>query len=261
MPCGSMAGVKRLIIADAHIGQRTGDAADMTSMLLNAHDLGVMEIIYLGDGFQYLIGMSKFWTAGVVDVMSVWRQLRAKGVRIGVVEGNRDFFLDAPELAAEVDWSGLDYEFCAGSRRFRLVHGDKVNLRDFQYRFWSWASKCWPARVWARLLPRGVAVGIVRTMEARLAVTNRRFRYHKPLSSLRRAAEDAWAEGVDALLWGHFHTRWEFSRDTRTAIILPAWLDTGKAVLIDENGIGIMVENNLTPCGPLSTIDRWSGKG
>lgn len=252
-----MAGVKRLIIADAHIGQRPGDAADMKSMLLKAHDSGVTEIIFLGDGFQYLIGMSKFWTDGVVEVISLWRQLRAEGVRIGVVEGNRDFFLDAPELAAEVDWSGLDYEFTAGGRRFRLVHGDKVNLRDLQYRFWSWVSKCWPARVWARLLPRTVAVGIVRSMEARLAETNRRFRYRKPIASLRRAAETAWSEGVDVLLWGHFHTRWEYSHDDRTSVILPAWLDTGKAGLIDSNGTGMLVEKNLTPCGPLSRIDPW----
>ena len=228
-------------------------------MLLKAQDLGVTEIIYLGDGFQYLIGMSKFWTAGVVEVMEIWRRLRENGVRIGVVEGNRDFFLDAPELAAELDWSGLEYEFSAGSRRFRLVHGDKVNLRDLQYRFWSRVSKSWPARVWARLLPRPVAVGIVRTMEARLAETNRRFRYKKPLVSLRRAAVDAWSNGIDVLLWGHFHTNWEYSRDEKAAIILPAWLDTGKSALVDARGAAVMVEKNLTPCGPVHRMDRWSG--
>ena len=253
-----MATVKRLIIADAHVGQRTGDAADMVTMLLKAQDLGVTEIIYLGDGFQYLIGMSKFWTTGVVEVMEVWRRLRENGVRIGVVEGNRDFFLDAPELAAELDWSGLEYEFSAGSRRFRLVHGDKVNLRDLQYRFWSRVSKSWPARVWARLLPRPIAVGIVRTMEARLAETNRRFRYEKPLVSLRRAAEDAWCNGIDVLLWGHFHTNWEYSRDDQAAIILPAWLDTGKSALVDSRGEAVMVEKNLTPCGQVHRMDRWS---
>jgi UDP-2,3-diacylglucosamine pyrophosphatase LpxH len=251
--------VKRLIIADAHVGQRPGDVRDMISMLLNARDLGVTEIIYLGDGFRYLIGMSKFWTAGVGEVMAVWRRLRSEGIRIGIIEGNRDFFLDARDLAAELDWVGLEFEFVAGSRRFRLVHGDKVNLRDLQYRFWSTLSKSRPARVWARMLPRPVAVGIVRSMEARLAETNRRFRYHKPLASLRRAAEEAWNDGVDVLLWGHFHTRWSYSRDQRAAIILPAWLDTGRAVMIDPEGKAVMVEKNLTPCGPLLRMDPWSG--
>lgn len=259
VPWGSMAAVKRLIIADAHIGQRSGDAADMSSMLLKAQDLGVTEIIYLGDGFQYLIGMSKFWTRHVRTVMGVWRELRQNGVKIGVVEGNRDFFLDAPELAAELDWSGLSYDFQAGTRKFRLIHGDKVNPRDFQYRFWSWVSKSAPARVWARLLPRPVAVWIVRTMEARLAETNRRFRYYKPVESLRSAARSAWADDVDVLFWGHFHTMWRFTWDDREAFILPDWLATGKAVLVDERGAAVLVEKNLTPCGPLSTMERWPG--
>ena len=219
VPWGSMAGVKRMIIADAHVGQRSGDAADMVSILLEARDKGVMEIIYLGDGFQYLIGMSKFWTSAVHEVLIAWRALREDGVRIGVVEGNRDFFLDARELAAELDWSGVEYEFTAGRRRFRLVHGDKVNLRDFQYRFWSSISKSTLARLWAHLLPRRVAVTIVRTMEARLAETNRKFRYERPLASLRSAAEKAWSEGVDVLFWGHFHTMWRYSCDERLSLI------------------------------------------
>lgn len=254
-----MSAVKRLVIADAHVGQRAGDVADMVTMLCKARESGVTEIIYLGDGFQYLIGMSKFWTAGVVEVVRTWRELRGAGVTIGVIEGNRDFFLDAPELAAEIDWSGLDVEFCSAGRRFRLVHGDKVNLRDLQYRFWSRLSKSAPARVWARLLPRSIAVGIVRTMEARLAETNRRFRYVKPLASLEQAARNAWADGIDVLLWGHFHTSWQYRRDDRFAIILPAWLDRGLAALIDDDGEAWMVEKNLTPRGSLFRMGGWSG--
>jgi UDP-2,3-diacylglucosamine pyrophosphatase LpxH len=246
--------VTRLIIADAHVGQRPGDVSDMVTMLCTAAERGVTEIIYLGDGFQYLIGMSKFWTRGVREVMETWRGLRAGGVRIGVVEGNRDFFLDEPELAAEIDWSATAHDFTSGGRRYRVVHGDKVNLRDLQYRFWSTLSKSYPARVWARLLPERVAVGIVRTMEARLAETNRRFRYVKPLASLRRAAAQAWAEGVEVLLWGHFHGSWSYRRDDRAAVILPAWLDTGRAVLVDGAGRASMVEKNLTPCGSLFTM-------
>jgi UDP-2,3-diacylglucosamine pyrophosphatase LpxH len=219
----------------------------------------VTEIIYLGDGFQYLIGMSKFWTTGVVDVVRAWRDLRKDGVAIGVVEGNRDFFLDAPELAGEIDWSGLSHEFQSSEHRIRLVHGDKVNLRDLQYRFWSRLSKSLPARVWARLLPGPFAVWIVRTMEARLAETNRRFRYVKPLDSLKNAAEDAWASGVDVLLWGHFHTTWRYSMDDRHAIILPAWLESGLSLVIDDHDGAWMVEKNLTPRGSLFRMGGWSG--
>jgi UDP-2,3-diacylglucosamine pyrophosphatase LpxH len=249
-----MTAVERLIIADAHVGQRSGDSSDMATMLLEARRRGVMEVIYLGDAFQYLIGMSKFWTAGVREVMAAWRELRTGGVRIVVIEGNRDFFLDEPDLAAEIDWSGRVYDFASGGRRFRLVHGDKVNLRDLQYRFWSRISKSAPARLWAHLLPRRLAVAIVRSMEARLAETNRRFRYYRPLPSLRDAAEMAWREGVEVLLWGHFHVAWSYRRDDRIAMIMPAWLDTRQVVAVSGDGRWRVVQENLTPRDGLPTM-------
>ena len=111
--------VKRLIIADSHLGQGTDDLVAMTALLENAGAAGVGEYIYLGDAFQYLIGMSKFWTSGVREILDVWRQKRSEGSRIGIVEGNRDFFLDEPDLAAEIDWSARAYDFQSGGRRFR----------------------------------------------------------------------------------------------------------------------------------------------
>jgi UDP-2,3-diacylglucosamine hydrolase len=201
-----MSPVKRLIIADSHVGQGKGDVDAMCAQLQLAVANGVKEVIYLGDAFQYLIGMSKFWTSGLREVMTTWREIRREGIRIAIVEGNRDFFLDESDLAGEIDWSGRSYEFSAAGTRYRLDHGDLVNPRDFQYRFWSRISKSAVARIWARLLPQAVAVTIVRRMEAHLAKTNQKFRYTKPTRDLRQAAEKAWEEGIDVLFWGHFHT-------------------------------------------------------
>ena len=181
------------------------------------------------------------------EVMDAWREVRAQGVRVVVVEGNRDFFLDDAELAAEIDWSCRRYEFLSGDRRYRLDHGDLVNRRDFQYRFWSWLSKCAPARLWARLLPKSLAVTIVRRMEAHLATTNRRFRYTKPISDLQKAARSSWAEGVDILFWGHFHTTWECRDHDRLALIIPAWLETRNSVFVDTDGRWRYVDSVLDP--------------
>ena len=52
--------MKHLIIADSHVGTRDGDVEAMVDLLIRAEDVGVREVIYLGDTFQYLIGMSKF---------------------------------------------------------------------------------------------------------------------------------------------------------------------------------------------------------
>lgn len=239
--------MKRLIVADSHVGQGTDDAAAMISLLRAAEERGVGEIIYLGDAFQYLIGMSKFWTASVRQILGVWRELRERGLRLVVVEGNRDFFLDEPELAAELDWSGRSYRFSAGGRVFELVHGDLVNRRDLQYRFWSTISKSAAARLWARLLPRGLATTIVRRMEAHLAMTNRRFRFFKPVADLERSAEAAWAQGVDVVLWGHFHSPWLRRSGERVALVMPAWLDTRTSVLVADDGSWTLVGERLEP--------------
>jgi UDP-2,3-diacylglucosamine pyrophosphatase LpxH len=234
--------VKRLIIADAHVGQRDGDAADMVAFVRRAGTLGIGELIYLGDAFQYLLGMSKFWTSAVDQVLESWQELRREGVRVVLVEGNRDFFLDHPELADMVDWTGRCYEFRAGSKRYRLIHGDRVNLRDLQYQFWSRISKSSLARLWARLLPRPIAVAIVRGMEARLATTNMRFRYRTPVKALRKAAARAWNEGIDVILWGHFHTSWEHSEGDRMAMVVPDWLENTRAVAVHPDGSWSWVE-------------------
>jgi UDP-2,3-diacylglucosamine pyrophosphatase LpxH len=241
--------VKRLIIADSHVGQGIDDAGAMSVLVRCAAGEGVGEIIYLGDAFQYLIGMSKFWTTSLREVMDAWREVRASGVRIVVVEGNRDFFLDEVEIAREIDCGGRRYEFSQSGVRYRLDHGDLVNRRDLQYRFWSWFSKCAPARLWARWLPKSMAVAIVRRMEAHLATTNKKFRYTKPISDLKRAAERAWHEGIDVLFWGHFHSTWEWKRDNRLALIIPAWLETRRSVLVDPDGSWTYVDSGLKPLG------------
>jgi UDP-2,3-diacylglucosamine hydrolase len=241
--------VKRLIIADAHVGQGVDDAGAMGSLVHRAAASGVEEVIYLGDAFQYLIGMKKFWTTALREVLDSWREVRRRGVRIVVIEGNRDFFLDEPELAAEVDWGGRVYEFASGDRRFRLDHGDLVNRRDFQYRFWSTVSKSAIARIWARLLPQSLAVAIVRHMEAHLATTNRKFRYTKPIEDLRRSAASAWADGIDVLFWGHFHTHWECRDGDHLAMIIPAWLETRSSVLVHADGGWHCVDSNLERSG------------
>ncbi len=245
-------------MADCHIGQRPGDAGEMTGWLRSAAAAGCAEVIYLGDAFQYLIGMSKFWNSGIREVIGTWRELRRAGMRIMIVEGNRDFFLDAPELSREVDGVGRRLDLVAGAARYRLNHGDLVNRRDLQYLFWSRLSKSSVARLSARLLPRRLAVAIVERTEARLALTNRRFRYVKPLRDLGRSAEDAWREGVDVVLWGHFHTPWWYSRDRRLALVVPAWLEHRVGVLIEPDGRAFWVEKNLTP---LVALDRLTACG
>jgi hypothetical protein len=66
---------------------------------------------------------------------------------------------------------------------------------------------------------------------------------------LKRAAERAWGEGIDVLFWGHFHTTWEWTNGDHLALIIPAWLETRRSVLVDGDGTWIYVDSDLKPCG------------
>jgi hypothetical protein len=92
-----------------------------------------------------------------------------------------------------------------------------------------------------------IAVTIERRMEAHLATTNRRFRDTKPIEDLQRCATRAWAEGVDVLFLGHFHTPWELRNDERLALIIPAWLETRCSVVVEDTGSWSYVDSSMSP--------------
>jgi len=245
---GRFESLRRLIIADSHVGTIEGDTERMEALLRRAADEGVDEIIYLGDAFLYLIGMKKFWTLSLRRILRIWDELRAEGMKIILIEGNRDFFLDEPSLKGHCDRASLSVEFSAGKSRFFLVHGDKVNSRDFQYLFWSRISKCRLARFFAGLLPGRLANAIVTSMEARLARTNRKFRYERPEDELKAEAERLFDRGFDRILFGHFHSAWRYETRRGCACIVPAWLESGLSLLVEGDGSWELVDEELQSC-------------
>jgi UDP-2,3-diacylglucosamine pyrophosphatase LpxH len=162
--------------------------------------------------------------------------LRAAGVRVVLVEGNRDFFLDSPALAPYLDGCGQAHSFTAGGRRFLLEHGDLINSRDRSYRLWRGVSKSSTARAWARRLPAAVALRIVTSAEARLAQTNFSYRRTLPEGDLAAAARRHFAAGVDVVLWGHFHRAWRLESGGREARVLPSWEESGAVAWVGSDG-------------------------
>jgi len=226
----------RAVIADLHLGQAQGDVDRFAATVAEIRAAGVTELVLLGDVFRTLIGFPKFWDATVAAGLGLLAGVRRSGVRVVMVEGNRDFFLDARWLAPYRDLAGDAHSFLEGRRRFLLEHGDLVNRRDRAYRFWRLVSKSSAARAWARLLPRGVAGRIVAGTERRLAGTNFSYRRQLPEDDLRAAATRHFRSGVDVVLWGHFHTPWRFVSGGREARVVPAWGETGAVLLIDAAG-------------------------
>jgi UDP-2,3-diacylglucosamine pyrophosphatase LpxH len=235
----------RAVVADSHLGQVDGDLERFAALTAEMAARGVGEAVFLGDLHRSLVGFERFWDDTVRAVLESLAGLRRAGARVVLIEGNRDFFLDGPDLDPFRDAVGSVHSFAAGGRRFLLEHGDLVNRRDRAYRFWRNVSKSDFARAGARMLPRRLARRLVSDTERRLAQTNFSYRRTLPVDDLTAHAQRHFAAGVDVVLWGHFHRPWLYAEGGRQARVVPAWGETGAVVWVASDG-----DLRLTQLGP-----------
>ena len=187
--------------------------------------------------------LSRPWSASRVSGTTTVRRgleelaaLRRAGVRVVLVEGNRDFFLDAPTSTR----FAMPREWCTRSspaaRRFLLEHGDLINRRDRLYRFWRAVSKS--ARRPVVGAPAPSASGPAHRARHRGAAVAR------PTSPIGAACRSAistarrrhFAAGVDIVLWGHFHREWRFEGSGGMRTSSPGGSKTGTVAWVDDDG-------------------------
>jgi UDP-2,3-diacylglucosamine hydrolase len=193
------------LISDAHLGGPGGPAGPLVAQLRALPGQGCRRLVLMGDLFQAWVGFRSFETEDVRAVVAALRDLRARGVRIDYVEGNRDFFLAGSPYADAFDRVALETAFEVGGVRYLAVHGDGLNDQDWKYRFWRRLSKSAPVRLAVRATPRALANRMVHSTERRLSRTNFKHRAALPEAAIRAYAERRLAEGHDVLLLGHFH--------------------------------------------------------
>jgi UDP-2,3-diacylglucosamine hydrolase len=217
------------VLADAHIGGPGGPAGPLVDQLDGLPAAGCTRLVVMGDLFQAWIGSAKFETAEVAAVAAALGRLRAAGVRVDYLEGNRDFYLSGGPYAGCFDSLGYEVAFTAGGVRYLAVHGDGIDDRDRQYRFWRWLSKSPPVRWLVLGTPRRFARRFVASTEDRLSRTNFKHKVAIPEAAIRAYAARRLAEGHDVVLFGHFHEerRWEVPGGR--AWLLEAWF-TGRRV-------------------------------
>lgn len=214
------------IIADAHLGGPGGSAEPLIRQLESLPDLGCRYLLLMGDLFQAWIGDPRFETEDIRLVAEALRGLRRRGLRVDYVEGNRDFFLQGSPYEDSFDRVVLEVAFEVGGVRYLAVHGDGLNERDLQYRFWRWLSKSPPVRFAVTHIPRRMARRMVHSTEQRLSQTNFKHKARLPEASIRRYAERRLAEGHDVLLLGHFHEPQIWTVRGGEVRLLDAWFKT-----------------------------------
>ena len=211
------------LLSDAHLGGPGGGAAPLVAQLEALPGEGCSRLVLMGDLFQAWIGIPRFETPEIAAVVPVLRDLRRQGLRLDYIEGNRDFYLGRGPYADAFDAVATEVAFTAAGTRYLAVHGDGLNERDWQYRFWRRLSKSRPVELVVRRTPHAFARRMVASTEERLSRTNFRHKRELPERAIRAYAERRLAEGHDVLLLGHFHEPRTFKVSGGEVRLLDAW--------------------------------------
>jgi UDP-2,3-diacylglucosamine hydrolase len=222
-----------VVIGDSHIGLTRGSELPVIAWLDRLASSRPAALYLNGDVFHYLIADPKFYTPSVEAVFARLREMRDAGVAIHYVEGNRDFFLDGSFVEKAVTDIALEFAFQAGSRKYLIVHGDMINDRDLPYRFWRRVSKNAASRFALRLIPKRVARRFVDGVEKRLAASNFKHKSRLPLELMEAYGRRRRTEGFNVVVFGHFHHKTELEVDGGRVTVLPAWYESGEAMIID----------------------------
>lgn len=220
------------VIGDSHIGLAEGSERPICEWLDRLAALRPRALYLNGDLFHYLIAHRKFRTHSVEAVMDKFREVRDGGIAIHYVEGNRDFFLHGSFVEDAVTDIALEYAVPAGTNKYLIVHGDMINDRDYQYRFWRWASKSAVSRFGVNFIPGGVAKRFVDSVEQRLSSSNFKHKSRVPVELMQQYARTRSREGFTDVVLGHFHEKLVLAGKA-TVRVLPPWYETGEAMRID----------------------------
>ncbi|MDH3744220.1 MAG: metallophosphoesterase family protein [Acidobacteriota bacterium] len=222
------------VIADAHLGGPGGAAGPLVEQLDSLAVPRCERLLLLGDLFHVWVALPSFETSEVRQVAEALDRVRAKGIHVDYVEGNRDFFVVGSRYESHFDFVGNEVAFKTGDKRFLAVHGDGLDNLDYQYRFWRFLSKNRMSRLAARALPAVLARWFVYGTESRLARTNFKHKTEIPEQAITTYGDRRLAEGHEVLLLGHFHEPQRWTREAGEVWLLDAWFRTREIEWLGE---------------------------
>lgn len=216
-----------VFIGDVHLDRDDPDLDDFVCFLDRLRGT-VSRVVFMGDLFNLWLGRRDLEQPHQRAVLAGLAALRADGVAVHYVEGNRDYRIgsayggDAIDVATD---RGITEE--AGGHRLFAIHGDLANRGDRQYRAWRRISRSAPFWWAFNLLPRRRRLRLAEDLEARMRATNVQYKRAFPEDEVRAYAARFLAAGHDAVVLGHFHE--EHRLEARppsapgTIFVLPEW--------------------------------------
>lgn len=229
-----------VFVGDVHL--ESGDAAleDFLSFLDRVGRTAA-RIVLMGDLFNLWVARAELERPHQVRVIDRLVELRARGIVVRYIEGNRDYRVGRRHSGGALDDStdnSLVEEF--GGHRVFAAHGDLVNVADRQYRLWRRLSRS--QLFWAafRMVPRARRVRMAEALEARMRSTNLAFKQEFPEQAVRGYAAELFAAGHDIVVLGHFHTERDLTLENDgprgRILVLPEWRESRRHLEVGLDG-------------------------
>ncbi|MBI5577237.1 MAG: UDP-2,3-diacylglucosamine diphosphatase [Deltaproteobacteria bacterium] len=231
---------RAVFLSDAHLNQDDVHSRNFVALAGNAAAENAA-VFLLGDVFDLWFGSSGLTFQFQKPIVSRLRELRAGGLRLYYVEGNRDFYLKKYHEGSTFDSvEELEMPASVAGRRLYLSHGDAVNPADTAYRFWKAVSKNRLSFGAVSALPSSLVLPLADWMERKLKKTNHRFRGSFPEKDCRDFAMRKFAAGMDYVILGHFHNErfFRFPRPDKekALVVLPSWREGWRYFFISAEG-------------------------
>ena len=227
-----------IFVADPHIDSNN-DQEYFLKFLQYVKDCK-NSLYILGDLFDIWIGSFKSDYKLIIEYL---KDLKEYGIKIGYVEGNRDYQIANKfkgVIFNEADDKFLEKYFAG--KRIYISHGDLVNIRDKQYRFWRWLSKNKMSSSIFNIFPEELGKIIADKMEKRLRITNIKHKIYFPEEECRSFSVNLFLKGYDMVILGHFHKesiiKIPVDGIEKVIYTLPDWKSIHRYLFIDIHGNG-----------------------
>ncbi len=228
-----------VVVADAHLDRDDDETASFCEFL-NERASDAATLVLLGDIFALWIAHPKHTLAHHRRVLDAVRRLRANGVRVLFVEGNREFGVDRWQ-ASEFDTVALSVtEEPWGERRWYLAHGDRLDPSDWKTRVLHAVLRSSLVLNTLATVPASWGLSFGDRLERSLRRRNLRHKTALPRKRLEDYAEWLASQHFDGGVIGHIHVAFDMRVPTdgvtRRLFVLPDWRSSHSYLRIPRRG-------------------------
>ncbi|MGC9976889.1 MAG: UDP-2,3-diacylglucosamine diphosphatase [Syntrophales bacterium] len=219
---------KAVFLSDAHLKNQGDDSYRYIMKFLDFPEDRIDDLFILGDLFDFWFCRDGHIYPGFKPIIDKLVDLKKKGMRIHLFEGNHDFFLGdyftkTHGMAVFAEWANVNLD----GRSVLISHGDTVDKTNKKYILLRKLLRSGLFYRMQRSIPSSVLWKIARvsstvskelTIESEIIVAKK----------MEEFALNKFREGIDAVIFGHCHIpllkEYEIGGQRKTFVTLGDWI-------------------------------------